>query len=89
MLPPGYPGGGTLNGNVLLEPDPLALAVVLEPEIIQRYETHYIEIELADTLSRGQTVIDWDNLTGYLYNVKVVMEIDNERFWELMRSSLA
>jgi purine nucleosidase len=37
----------------------LALAVVLEPKIVQRYETHYIEIELAGKLTRGQTVIDW------------------------------
>jgi inosine-uridine nucleoside N-ribohydrolase len=49
---------------------------------------HYIEIELAGKLSRGQTVIDWDNLTGHLHNVKVVMEINKGRFWELMKKSL-
>jgi purine nucleosidase len=71
----------------LLELDPLALAVVLEPEIVQRYEMHYIEIELTGKLTRGQTVIDWENLTGLLHNVKVVMEIDRKRFWELMTAS--
>jgi len=48
---------------------------------------HYIEIELTGKLTRGQTVIDWENLTGLLHNVKVVMEIDRKRFWELMTAS--
>jgi len=81
--------GQTPEGKVLWEPDPLALAVALEPEIVQRFETHYIEIELAGKLTRGQTVVDWDNLTGHPHNVKVVMEINRERFWELMKQSLA
>jgi len=39
---------------VLFEPDPLVLAVALEPEIIQRAETRFVEIELASQLTRGQ-----------------------------------
>lgn len=81
--------GQTPEGKALWEPDPLTLAVALEPEIVQRFETHYIEIELAGKLTRGQTVVDWDNLTGHPHNVKVVMEINRERFWELMKQSLA
>jgi len=81
--------GQTPEGKALWEPDPLTLAVALEPEIVQRFETHYIEIELAGKLTRGQTVVDWDNLTGHSHNVKVVMEINRERFWELMKQSLA
>jgi purine nucleosidase len=74
--------------KVLFEPDPLALAVALEPEIAQRVEKHYIEIELAGKLTRGQTVIDWDNLTGREPNVNVVMEVDLQRFFELLKQGL-
>jgi purine nucleosidase len=74
--------------QVLSEPDPLALAIVLEPDIILKEEAHYIEIELAGQLTRGQTVVDWYHLTGRPNNVNVVLEVDRDRFWELMKSSL-
>src|SRR5262249_27958555 len=57
---------------VLAEPDPLALAVALEPEIIQRAETQYVEIELAGQLTRGQTVVDWYGLTDRPHNANLV-----------------
>lgn len=71
--------------KVLFEPDPLALAVALEPDIVRRSEKHFIEIELAGKLTRGQTVVDWDNLTGQEPNVNVVMEIEPERFFTLLK----
>ena len=74
--------------QVLSEPDPLALAVVLEPEIVQQAETRYVEIELAGQLTRGQTVIDWYDVTGRPHNAQLVLEVDRERFAELMRLGL-
>lgn len=74
--------------QVLSEPDPLALAVLLEPDIIQKDATHYIEIELAGQFTRGQTVVDWYQLTGRPDNARVVYEIDRERFFELMKRGL-
>jgi purine nucleosidase len=73
---------------VLAEPDPLALAVALEPGIIQRAETRYVEIELAGQFTRGQTVVDWYDLTDHPHNANLVLEIDRDRFWELMQLSL-
>jgi purine nucleosidase len=72
----------------IYEPDPLALAVAIEPEIVQRQESHLIEIELTGKLTRGQSVVDWYNLTGRPNNTNVVMEVDRERFFELLRQSL-
>jgi purine nucleosidase len=74
--------GGT---QVLSVPDPLALAVAIEPDIVQRSETRFIEIELAGQMTRGQTVIDWYNLTGKPENVTIVYEVNRDRFWELMK----
>jgi len=75
--------------RVLSVPDPLAMAVALEPEIVQRSEMRYIEIELGGRLTRGQTVVDWYNLTGRVHNVEIVHEVDRQRFWELMRATFA
>lgn len=72
---------------VLSVPDPVALAVALEPQIVRRAETYYVEIELAGRFTRGQTVMDWYELTGRPHNARVVLDIDQERFYELMRLS--
>jgi len=80
----------TMPGQpVMVEPDPLALAVALEPEIIQRAETQYVEIELAGQLTRGQTVVDWYGLIDHPHNANLVYEIDRDRFWELMQLSVS
>jgi len=73
---------------VMAAPDPLALAVALEPEIIRRAETQYVEIELAGQLTRGQTVVDWYGLIDRPHNANLVYEIDRDRFWELMQLSV-
>jgi purine nucleosidase len=78
----------TPGQRVLFEPDPLAVAVALEPEIVQRAENRYVEIELAGRLTRGQAVIDWYDLTGRPHNAELVLEIDRGRFVELLKLSL-
>lgn len=75
--------------QVFSVPDPLALAVALEPDIVLKSEHRYIEIELAGQMTRGQTVVDWYNLTGKPGNVEIVYEIDRDRFWELMKQAVA
>jgi purine nucleosidase len=74
--------------HMLAEADPLALAVALEPEIVQRAEARYVDIELAGQLTRGQMVVDWYDLTERPHNANLVLEIDRGRFWELMQLSL-
>ncbi len=73
----------------LSTPDPLAMAVALEPEIVRRQEMHFVEIELSGRMTRGQTVVDWQGLTGRKPNARVVTEIDRDRFFDLMRLALA
>jgi purine nucleosidase len=74
--------------RVLSEPDPLALAVALEPDIVRRAETRFVEIELAGRFTRGQTVVDWYGLTDHAHNAQLVLEVDRERYWELLKLSL-
>ncbi|NDJ60367.1 MAG: nucleoside hydrolase, partial [Chloroflexi bacterium] len=39
-------------------PDPIAMAVALDPTLCTRQSAHYVEIETASELTRGTTVID-------------------------------
>ena len=73
---------------VLYEPDPLAMAVALEPEIVVQQESRVVDVELGGQLTRGQTVVDWFDLTGRSPNANLVQEVNKERFWELMKLSL-
>src|SRR5262245_50426912 len=75
--------------SILAEPDALAVAAALEPGIIKQSEPQYVEIELAGQLTRGQTVVDWYSLTDHPHNADLVLEIDRDRFWELMQLSLS
>ena len=75
-------------GGQLPEADALAVAVALEPDIVRKAETHYIQVELAGQHTRGQTVVDWYGLTEQEPNVNLVLEVDMERFWELMQAAV-
>jgi purine nucleosidase len=59
------------------------MAIALEPEIVTRSEMRYVQVELLGAHTRGQTTVDWHNLTKQEPNVDVVLELNRERFWEL------
>jgi inosine-uridine nucleoside N-ribohydrolase len=59
-----------------------------QPDIVRQAESRYVQIELAGPLTRGQTVVDWFDLTGQPPNASLVLEVDQERFLELLRLAL-
>lgn len=71
-----------------LIPDPLAMAITLEPGLIRESETRYVMVELHGSLTRGQTVIDYGKATGKLPNVEIVTRIDMEGVYDLYRQML-
>jgi purine nucleosidase len=77
-----------LGRQLLPEPDALAVAVALEPDIVRKVEAHYVQIELAGYHTRGQTTVDWYDQTGHEPNVNLVLEMDSERLWELMQAAV-
>ncbi len=77
-----------LGRKMLFPPDPLAVAVALEPEIVQRAEMHYVQVELGGQHTRGQTTVDWFNMTRKEPNVNIVLEVNRDRFWELMAAAV-
>ncbi len=77
-----------LGRQVMPTPDPLAVVVALEPDIVRKSEAHYCQVELAGQYTRGQTTVDWYDRAGHEPNVNLVLEIDAKRFWELMQAAV-
>ncbi len=81
-------------------PDPVAMAVALEPEICIRSSSHAVEVETQSDLTRGMTVIDQLDNAGDVRNrdlwvqaltdgkVSVCWEIDVPRWKQLLYRSL-
>lgn len=74
--------------KTLFGADGLAMAVALEPDIVTKAEKHYVTMELNGRFTRGQTTVDWYNRSGQPANVNIILEVDHNRFVELMEMGL-
>jgi purine nucleosidase len=72
----------------LMVADALAMAVALQPDIVTRAEDHHVAVELTGTLTRGATVVDWENRFIKPANAYIVMDVDQVRFEALVASAL-
>lgn len=70
-------------------PDPLAMAVALDPSLITDSYDAYTEVELGGRLARGMTVIDHDSKLGKPDNATVVTRIDMAGVTALYERALA
>jgi len=60
-------------------PDPVAMAIAIDPTICTRMSKHYVEVECDGTYTRGMTVVDGCNVTGYdTANVEMWQPIVNK-----------
>lgn len=64
--------------------DGLAMAVAIEPEIVQSAEKRYVTVELNGQHSRGQTVVDWMGRSGLTPNTTITGMVDPQRFRDLL-----
>ncbi|MEP7359250.1 MAG: nucleoside hydrolase [Anaerolineales bacterium] len=78
-----------LGQRGLFAPDPLAMAIAIEPGLVQRSELRAVTVELTGQHTRGQTTVDWTNLTGRKPNVNVILDVDGPRFFQLLLASVA
>jgi hypothetical protein len=62
-------------------PDPIAMAVALDPSVATGARRLFVAVETGGTWSRGQTVVDHLGVTGREPNVEVVTEASRGRFW--------
>lgn len=71
----------------LMVADALAMAVALQPDIVLRSEHHHVAVELNGTLTRGATVVDWQNRFAKPANAHIVLDVDQARFEALIASA--
>lgn len=68
-----------------LRPDPLAMAVALDPSIVTRAEAHRVYVGYGPGLDRGLTVVDWLDRYDDRPAVQIVLEVDRPRLLDLLR----
>jgi purine nucleosidase len=68
--------------------DALAMAIALNPGLIQHSQTVNVEVELNGTHTRGQTVVDWGCYDGVarVKNCEWVLRVSGAEFIEMFTS---
>jgi purine nucleosidase len=61
--------------------DPLAAAVVLDPDLVTCRPTT-VDVELTGTLTRGMTIADWSNRWGREPNALIGVDVDPKAFFD-------
>ena len=69
-------------------PDPIAMAVALEPDVATATKRLRVDIETQSELTRGATVVDHLRVSGREPNADVVLEASRERFLETLCAAL-
>jgi purine nucleosidase len=72
----------------LMVADALALAVLLEPDLVRHAEDRHVAVELNGTLTRGATVVDWDRRLDGPANARIAMDVDQAGFESLIGATL-
>jgi purine nucleosidase len=82
-------------------PDPVAMAVAIDPSIVTSQSAHFVDVETESELTRGMTVVDrlnvaddernrevWASSLAAGHKAKVFWTIDNVRWKQALRSAL-
>ena len=82
-------------------PDPVAMAVALDPTIVTSQSEHYMEVEIHSELTRGMTVVDrlnvagdernrdvWASALGARHKAKIAWTIDKVRWKQALYAGL-
>lgn len=69
-------------------PDPIAMAVALDPSVAAEAQHLFVALETGGTWSRGRTIVDHLGVTGREPNVEVVTKASRERFLEIQHAAV-
>jgi purine nucleosidase len=82
-------------------PDPIAMAVALDPSIVTSQSEHFVDVETQSELTRGMTVVDrlnvahdernhyvWASCLSAGHKAKVFWSIDNARWKQALYAAL-
>lgn len=68
--------------------DALAMAMALSPEGIEHTESRAVQVEVEGRLSRGATVVDWQQRSGLPANARILMQYRQAAFEGMIRRAL-
>ncbi len=80
---------GTHKRPAYLLPDPLAMAITLKPALICQSSKHYTTVELNGRATRGQTVIDYNGISGKAANCNIIQQLDTDGVYQLFVAALS
>ena len=69
-------------------PDPITMAIALDPSICTRRGKHFVDVETESELTRGMTVVDELGVLNRDPNIEVCWEIDVQRWKETLYKTL-
>lgn len=69
-------------------PDPVTMAVALDPEVCTRRSRHFVAVETGSELTRGMTVVDELGVLNQPANIEVCWEVDPRRWKETLYKTL-
>ncbi len=73
--------------SAVFEPDAIAIAVAIDPNIVLEKSNKFIDVELAGMLTRGQTVVDWFSLRDYSHRsnkIEIIFQVDHDAFLRML-----
>jgi purine nucleosidase len=81
--------GRDIQGELgLMLPDPVTMAIALDPNVCTQRRMHYVDVSCHDELTRGMTVVDQLGVTGNTPNMEVCWAIDFARWKALLCEAL-
>ena len=69
-------------------PDPIAMAVAIDPAVATQVYRRHVIVDLADGHSRGQILIDHHGQLNRTHHTDLVVEASRERFIELLHAAV-
>jgi len=69
-------------------PDPVTMAVALDPSVCTRRSSHYVDVEIVSEMTLGMTVVDKLGVWKKEANIEVCWEIDIGKWKELLYKTL-
>jgi len=69
-------------------PDPVTMAVALDPTICTQRSAHYVNVETVSAVTRGMTVVDQLGVTNKKANIEICWKIDVQRWKDLLYKTL-
>ena len=65
------------------------MAITLQPDLIRQSGKFYTTVELNGRSTRGQTVIDYNGISGEPANVTIIQQLDTDGVYEMFVAALS